>query len=600
MSQAIKSINATMGAKEAATSQPVGLGKLPFVNFLPAILPLVGAFLLLGARIKFGASAVPADGTLVVLALLGYIFAAAALVTNFWAPISFLQRLGLWTGSLAVFFNLSGWLVRWVEAGDREEWVRMTNQITGEYHFWWFFSYIPFANLYDLSVAFAFGAAFATLLIGNRPNTRFIGALSFPLIMLILLMAVFIGDSFIQLPPVLDSYWRPIHVGVASLSYGVALVSFALSVVYLIKDGVKSEAMGVAVTAFFIVGYVIVWLMGGFKAFDPFSFNYSLNAVLIGLQGGLINSGARIPLPGVGILHALSLLTLIGMAVCFLIHHFKNKEGARSIGSKEMMSASAMVAIPGIAISSSLPLVALIAMAIALVLIYIYKDSEGARRIGHWFLRGSLILQVVTIALFFYQIKTITNAGSLIGSDQHYQIGYQVMGKNSASQPIADTQPPANVVATGANFMTQRGDALILHLRSNPVEVASLFTMLVATIFVVLIGFRSEKLRANLPPLEKIDSLIYKTVGVAFAGLAILLVTGAVWANESWGRYWGWDSKETGALVAWLSYAGYLHTRIAHGWSGRRSAYFALLGFLLVIFTYLGVSYILPGLHSYA
>ena len=102
------------------------------------------------------------------------------------------------------------------------------------------------------------------------------------------------------------------------------------------------------------------------------------------------------------------------------------------------------------------------------------------------------------------------------------------------------------------------------------------------------------------PALEKLDSLIYKTVGTAFAGLAILLVTGAVWANESWGRYWGWDAKETGALVAWLAYAGYLHTRIAHNWTGRRSAYFALVGFLLVIFTYLGVSYLLPGLHSYA
>lgn len=549
MSQAMKSINAAMSAKEAAVPQ-IGLGKLPFVNFLPAILPLVGAFLVLAARIKFGASAVPADGTLVVLALLGYIFAASALVTNFWAPIGFLQRLGLWTGSLAFFFNLSGWLVRWVAAGDREDWVRMTSQITGEYHFWWFFSYIPFANLYDLSVAFAFGAAFATLLISNRPNTRFVGALSFPLIMLILLMAVFIGDSFIQLPPVLDSYWRPIHVGVASMSYGVALVSFALSVVYLIKDGVKSEAMGVAVTAFFIVGYVVVWLMGGFKAFDPLSFNYSLNPVLIGQLGGLINSGARIPLPGVGILHALSLLTLIGMAVCFLIHLFKN--------------------------------------------------NVGAGRVGHWLLRASLVLQIATIALFFYQIKTMTKVGSLIGSDQFYQIGYQVMGKNSAGQPNAAGQPVENVVAYGANFMTMNGDALVIHLRSNPVEIASLFTMLVATIFVALIGFRSEKLRANLPALEKVDSLIYKTVGVAFAGLAILLVTGAVWANESWGRYWGWDSKETGALVAWLSYAGYLHTRIAHGWSGRRSAYFALLGFLLVIFTYLGVSYILPGLHSYA
>ncbi len=593
MSEAIKSINATISAKEAAGGRPVGLGGFPLANFLPAILPLVGALLLLGARIKFGPSATPADGTLVVLGLLCYIFAAAALLTNFWAPISFLQRLGLWTGSLGFFFNLSGWLVRWVAGGERENWIRMTEM--GKT----FFSYVPYANLYDLSVAFAFGAAFTTLLISNRPNTRFVGALSFPLITLILLMAVFIGDSFINLPPVLDSYWRPIHVGVASMSYGVALVSFALSVVYLLKDGVKTEAMGIAVTAFFIVGYVVVWLMGGFKAFDPLSFSYGLNAVLVG-ERSLMSSGGRVPLPGVGALHALSLLAMIGMTVCFLIYFFKNKEGARVESPKKMASASAAVAIPAVGIFTSFPLAAMIIMAVALVLIYFYKDAEGARRIGHWLLRASVVLQVATIALFFYQVKTMTNIASLIGSDQYYQVGYEVMGKNSSNQPNALGQPVETIVSTGANFMATSGNALVLHVRSNPVEVAALFTMLVATIFAALFGFRSEKLRANLPALERIDSLIYKTVGVAFAGLAILLVTGAVWANESWGRYWGWDSKETGALVAWLSYAGYLHTRIAHGWSGRRSAYFALLGFLLVIFTYLGVSYILPGLHSYA
>jgi ABC-type transport system involved in cytochrome c biogenesis permease subunit len=544
----MKSINAAMSAKEAAVPQ-FGLGKLPFANFLPAILPLVGAFLLLAARIKFGAAAAPADFTLIVLALLCYMTAAASLMTNFWAPIKFLQRLGLATASLGFFFNFSSWLIRWVARGEAENWKRMYSQITGEYHFWWFFSYIPFANLYDLSVAFAFGAAFATLLVSNRENTRFVGALSFPLITLVLLMAVFIGNTFLPMMPVLDSYWRPIHVGVASMSYGVALVSFALAVVYLVKDGVKSEAIGIAVTAFFIVGYVVVWLMGGFKAFEPLSFSYSLNPVLVGPEG-LTNSGARVPIPGVGVLHALSLLALIGMAVCFMV--------------------------------------------------YFSKNNERARRAGHLLLRSSLVLQVATIGLFFYQINTMTNVGRMVGKDQFYQVGYHIMGKTSQGEAIAARQPAENVVSTGQNFMTMYGDSLVLHIRSNPVEVASLFTILVATIFVALIGFRSEKLRANLPALEKIDSMIYKTVGVAFAGLAILLVTGAVWANESWGRYWGFDPKETGALVAWLSYAGYLHTRIAHGWSGRRSAYFALLGFLLVIFTYLGVSYILPGLHSYA
>jgi ABC-type transport system involved in cytochrome c biogenesis permease subunit len=548
MSQAMKSINAAMSAKEAAVPQ-IGLGKLPFANFLPAILPLAAAFLMVAARIKFGASVAPADFSLIVLAVLCYMTAAVSLMTNFWAPVKFLQRLGLVTASLGFFFNFSSWLIRWVARGESENWKRMTDQITGEYHSWWFFSYVPFANLYDLSVAFAFGAAFATLLLSNRENSRFVGALSFPLITLILLMAVFIGNTFQPLMPVLDSYWRPIHVGVASMSYGVALVSFALAVVYLIKDGVKSEAVGIAVTAFFIVGYVVVWLMSGFHAFNPLSFSYGLNPAIIGQQG-LININARVPLPGVGPLYGLSLLTMIGMAVCFLI--------------------------------------------------YFSKNNEGARRIGHLLLRASLVLQITVIALVFYQIKTIDNVASSIGGNQLYNIGFHLMGKNGAGQWNASGQPIEQVVSVGQNFMAQSGSALTLNVRSNPVEMASLFAMLVATFFVALIGFRSEKLRANLPSLERIDSLIYKTVGVAFAGLAILLVTGAVWANESWGRYWGFDPKETGALVAWLSYAGYLHTRIAHGWSGRRSAYFALLGFLLVIFTYLGVSYILPGLHAYA
>ncbi|HKE05259.1 MAG TPA: cytochrome c biogenesis protein CcsA, partial [Blastocatellia bacterium] len=476
MSEAMKSINAAMRAKEATVPQ-IGLGKLPFTNFLPAILPLVGAFLMVAARIKFGPSAVPADFTMIVLALLCYITAAVSLMTNFWAPVRFLQRLGLVTASLGFFFNFSSWLVRWVARGDDENWKRLTDQITGEYHFWWFFSYIPYANLYDLSIAFAFGAAFATLLVSNRENARFVGALSFPLITLILLMAIFIGNTFLPLMPVLDSYWRPIHVGVASMSYGVALVSFALAVVYLIKDGVKSEAMGVAVTAFFFVGYVVVWVMSGFHAFDPLSFSYGLNPVIVG-QEGLINIAARVPLPGVGALQGLSLLTLIGMAACFLIYFYKQNAGERGKG---MTRSAAVIAIPGVAVLTSLPLMAVVVMAIALVMIYVYKDSEGARRMGHWFLRASLVLQIATIALLFYQIKTMTNVGSQVGADQYYQIGYQLMGKNAVGQSNAAGQPVENIVSVGQDFMAQSSNALLLNVRSNPVEMAGLFAMLVAT-----------------------------------------------------------------------------------------------------------------------
>src|SRR5262245_18133753 len=119
MSQAMKSINAAISAKEAAVPQ-IGLGNLPFANFLPAILPLIGAFLMVAARIKFGAAAAPADFTLIFLAVLCYLTAAAALMTNFWAPIRFLQRLGLITSSLGFFFNFSSWLIRWVARGEGE------------------------------------------------------------------------------------------------------------------------------------------------------------------------------------------------------------------------------------------------------------------------------------------------------------------------------------------------------------------------------------------------------------------------------------------------------------------------------------------------
>lgn len=543
MSQAIKSINATIPARSE-----IGLGKSSIINYLPAILPIVGAALMVTARIQMGPSAVPNDGTLITLALLSYIFAAASLGTNLWTPNEFLQKLGLFTASLGFFFNLSSWLVRWVAGGDRENWVRMTNQITGEYHASWFFSYIPFANLYDLSIAFSFGAAFATLLVSHRENTRFIGAFSFPLIALILLLAIFIGSNFIDLPPVLDSYWRPIHVGVASLSYGVALVSFVLAVMYLIKDGMKIESMAFAVAIFFFVGFAGFSQsydhLGLFKENVPFgSISYRMSPVVLHSRGAM-NSGARVEVPWVGELMTITLLLMAAVAVCFWLYNHRN--------------------------------------------------NEKAKTWGHRLLRASVIPQGGAIGAAFFQINNLGVVGSQIGENQYYAIGKSLLREKAVG---ASTD---QIVAQGAAFMQNNANALVLNVKGNPVEIAALIAALAITVFLILFSFRTETIRSRMPSLEKLDSLTYKLVGVAFAGLAILLVTGAVWANESWGRYWGWDSKETGALVAWLAYGGYLHSRMAHGWAGRRSAYFAVVGFLLVLFTYLGVSYLLVGLHSYA
>ena len=82
--------------------------------------------------------------------------------------------------------------------------------------------------------------------------------------------------------------------------------------------------------------------------------------------------------------------------------------------------------------------------------------------------------------------------------------------------------------------------------------------------------------------------------------LVALIAAGAYWANQTWGSYWNWDPKETWAAITWLVYAAYLHMRVTRGMRGRTAAYFAVGGFVVVMFTFFGVTYLLPGLHAYA
>jgi cytochrome c-type biogenesis protein CcsB len=121
-----------------------------------------------------------------------------------------------------------------------------------------------------------------------------------------------------------------------------------------------------------------------------------------------------------------------------------------------------------------------------------------------------------------------------------------------------------------------------------------------ASLLYLMLDWRRADLERLLPDANRIDSLTYKTIGLAFPLLTLMIAAGAYWANRTWGSYWSWDPKETWAAITWLVYAGYLHMRITRGWRGRRAAYFAILGFAVVMFTFFGVTYLLPGLHAYA
>ncbi len=111
---------------------------------------------------------------------------------------------------------------------------------------------------------------------------------------------------------------------------------------------------------------------------------------------------------------------------------------------------------------------------------------------------------------------------------------------------------------------------------------------------------KTRQIRQLSTDLKKIDRMIYKLVVLGFSLLTIVIITGAVWAEEVWGNWWSWDPKETWSLVTWVVYASYLHARRTKEWRGRKSAWLAVIGFLVVLFTLFGVSILLPGLHSYA
>ena len=98
---------------------------------------------------------------------------------------------------------------------------------------------------------------------------------------------------------------------------------------------------------------------------------------------------------------------------------------------------------------------------------------------------------------------------------------------------------------------------------------------------------------------EQLDSLSYRTITVGFLLLSVGLVSGAVWANEAWGSWWSWDPKETWALICWLVYAAYLHTRLIRGWQGRKPAIVASAGLVVIAVCYIGVNLLGIGLHSY-
>ncbi len=162
--------------------------------------------------------------------------------------------------------------------------------------------------------------------------------------------------------------------------------------------------------------------------------------------------------------------------------------------------------------------------------------------------------------------------------------------------PNVDSRIEPLVPALKSNWLT-------FHVVTSFFSYAAFAMAFGAAIFYLISDWYSKhtngKTLSYLPSMKVLDDLSYKLIIIGVVLLAIGIVTGAMWADYAWGRYWSWDPKETWSLITFLVYIVYLHLRYSWGWHGRAAAWFAILGFVFVLFTYLGVNLVLSGLHSY-
>ena len=373
-------------------------------------------------------------------------------------------------------------------------------------HRWYAAGHPPFASIYEMLLSFVWTVAALTLFAERKYGVKVIGTVTMPLAVTGVVLMQLLSSAVRPLVPALQSTWLHVHVSLAMLAYAACALSFALAMMFLIQDKMKTETFLAFTSALTTAIYI-----GVLTRFERWG---GLNVVgwdFENKQEILLQKGVRlmVTIPDLGWLFALVLL-----------------------------ASTAPLALYGWA--------------------KLQRTDDGLV-LANRAVFISIALQVVTLAAF-------------------------VLRTRNAAYPALDAG----------------GQLVPTALAASPFILAGLLSGIFASLLYLMMYWRRADLERLLPSADDLDRITYKTIGIAFPLLTAMIAAGAYWANRTWGSYWSWDPKETWAAITWLVYAGYLHMRITRGWRGRRAAYFAILGFAVVMFTFFGVTYLLPGLHAYA
>jgi len=407
-------------------------------------------------------------------------------------------------GALYLGFGVTG-TESYIRFASLATWAGLVANTGAVAHRWYEAGHPPFASLYEMLLSFVWTLAALTLIAEKRYGVKVIGTVTMPVAIVGVVLMQLLRSEVRPLVPALQSTWLHVHVTLAMLAYAACALSFALAMMFLIQDKMKTETFLVTTSVFTVGIYAAVLSrFEGWGGFNVVAWDAENKSEVF------ISRGVRlfVTIPDLGWLMLLVFAAVAAPLVLYAVARFRKNEELLSVANRAVFI--------------------------------------------------SILLQ--SLALVFFLLRT---------RDGRY--------------PSFDAE---------GLYPTS--------LAASPFILAALVGGIFANLLYLLLLWRREDLEQHLPDADALDRITYKTICIAFPLLTLMIAAGAFWANRAWGSYWNWDPKETWAAITWLVYAGYLHMRITRGWRGRRAAYFAILGFGVVMFTFFGVTYLLPGLHAYA
>src|SRR5208283_4241752 len=362
---------------------------------------------------------------------------------------------------------------------------------------WYEAGHPPFASIYEMLLMFVWTLAVLTLVAEKKYGVKVIGTVTMPVAIVGVVLMQLLRTEVRPLVPALQSTWLHVHVTLAMLAYAACALSFALAMMFLIQDNMRTEtflaATGVSTLAIY-ASIVLTRFEKGGLSLVAWSVEEKREVFL--------SKGIRlfVVIPDLGWLILLTTLVVAAPLALYALARSKKDDSYLAIANRAVFI--------------------------------------------------SILLQIMTLVLFLLRAR-------------------------EGAYPSLD--------ADGL-FTTS--------LAASPFILSGLVGGIFISLLYLLLLWRRPDLERLLPDANSLDRITYKTICIAFPLLTLMIAAGAYWANQTWGSYWNWDPKETWAAITWLGYAGYLHMRITRGWRGRRAAYFAILGFGVVMFTFFGVTYL--------